>query len=74
MGTTGSTPANTPVGGKAAGSGKTRRPNPPPIKHHHSPASSSPAPKKSPKNYVEIEGAEEEGGEQLESGKLRPVT
>ncbi len=72
MGTTGSTPAPTAVERKhpttttAAKAGKKNVPAPP-IKHQHS-ASSSPAPKKGPKNYVDM-GIEEEGapeqGEEL---------
>lgn len=70
MGTTGSTPANAPVGGgKGTSSKPGRRPNPPPpgVGRPHPASSPSPALKKSSKNYVEIEGVEEEG-DQLEPG------
>ena len=68
MGASGSTPASTSVSsGKAAGGGKTSRRGPPSGSKH---AVSSPSQlKKGPKNYVEIEGVEEDGAEQGEPGK-----
>ena len=68
MGTTGSTPAaSTAVDRKPGGSSgsKTTKKNvpPPPIKHQQQhTATSSPALKKNPKNYVDM-GIEDEGGE-----------
>ena len=69
MGASGSTQSSSTsssVGSKGAGSGKTaRRGNPSGGKQ----STSSPALKKGPRNYVEIEGVEEDGSEQLEGGK-----
>lgn len=73
MGASGSTPASTSVSGKGAGSGKTARRGNQGAPAGGKQSTSSPALKKGPRNYVEVEGVEEDGPEGGKGSASQPV-